>query len=529
MKVLATVMAALVVLTAAAETITVKSTDANGENSAALVRGRDYWIVAEGTWYRDSVHICDTEWYEYDLDGDWREEYSGYPGLLDLLIDDTEVDWQGWTGGEWKTHTYSSRHRYRTKWTGTGDSINLRISADHYPGENSGSLKVTISEADEEEDNDAPEIGEKFSVCSTDGSGVTSPVLRDGQWYLFEVSGTWYRDSVHIGDAEWYEFDSDGDWREEYSGYPGLLDLQIDRTSPDWLGSSDGRNYAAHTYSPSHRYRLYYEGQGRSVNLRIYDDAYPGENSGCLDVRITETDPPDSDDDDTPEIGEEFSVCSTDGSGVTSPVLADGQWYLFEVSGLWYRDSVHIGDAEWYEYDLDGDWREEYSGYPGLLDLQIDGQSPDWLGSSNGGNYAAHTYSPSHRYRLYYEGQGRSVNLRIYDDAYPGENSGCLDVVITKTSRPESSYDDTSEADESTSADETDDYYNDTYETDDSYDQEETGSSNDYDYYYEDDASVLLPTYGCPAASMLLLSLGLTGLARGRRAATPPDAGRHQS
>ena len=299
-KVVATVMAALVVLTATAETITVRSTDADGEDSAALVRGHDYWIVAEGTWYRDSVHICDAEWYEYDLDNDWREEYSGYPGLLDLLIDDTEVDWQGWTGSAWKTHTYSPQHRYRTMWTGTGDPINLRIYDDHYPGENSGSLNVTICAADEEGGDDAPAIGETFSVCSTDGTGVTSPVLRDGQWYLFEASGTWYRDSVHIGDAEWYEYDLDNDWREEYSGYPGLLDLQIDREETEWLGSSDGENYALHTYSPSHRYRLYYEGQGRSVNLRIYDDAYPGENSGCLDVRITETQQPDPPGDPTP-------------------------------------------------------------------------------------------------------------------------------------------------------------------------------------------------------------------------------------
>ena len=72
-------------------------------------------------------------------------------------------------------------------------------------------------------------------------------------------------------------------------------------------------------------------------------------------------------------------------NGVLSEPLVEGQYYWNEVSGIWMRDAVHHCDAEWFEPHPPGSpWEEEYSGYPGLLDLQINLQSPDWYGYVDG-------------------------------------------------------------------------------------------------------------------------------------------------
>ena len=57
------------------------------------------------------------------------------------------------------------------------------------------------------------------------------------------------------------------------------------------LGSADGVNWAAHTFSPDHVYRYEWPGQGQSVSFMIADHTpfggnYYGDNSGSLTVSI---------------------------------------------------------------------------------------------------------------------------------------------------------------------------------------------------------------------------------------------------
>lgn len=136
-------------------------------------------------------------------------------------------------------------------------------------------------------------VGEILVIPSESTTGVNSSPLEQRKLYLFEVEGTWLRDVPALWrcDAEWFEngnFPADV-WSEEYplQTEPDLLDLQIDYTSPNWLGTTDGQTFLAHTYSPSHRYRTYYAGQGNPVNFRMSDD-YWTRNSGTLTVTITE-------------------------------------------------------------------------------------------------------------------------------------------------------------------------------------------------------------------------------------------------
>jgi len=72
-----------------------------------------------------------------------------------------------------------------------------------------------------------------------------------------------------------------------------VLDLLINLTAVDWLGSSDGDTWAPHTYSPDHVYRYDYTGTGSAVRLSIsdwypfYDEGDYTDNVGALDVEIT--------------------------------------------------------------------------------------------------------------------------------------------------------------------------------------------------------------------------------------------------
>lgn len=91
-----------------------------------------------------------------------------------------------------------------------------------------------------------------------------------------------------IGEWDWYELAGDFDWA---SYEKDILDLIVDDTAVDWLGSSDGVNWAAHTFSPDHVYRYEWTGHGQSVSFMIADHIpfgsdYYGDNSGSLTVSI---------------------------------------------------------------------------------------------------------------------------------------------------------------------------------------------------------------------------------------------------
>ncbi len=68
--------------------------------------------------------------------------------------------------------------------------------------------------------------------------------------------------------------------------YPSYLDLLVNETSYDWLGTTDGVTFTPHTYSPSHVYRINIIGTGDVATFRINDSAYH-DNSGALQVEIS--------------------------------------------------------------------------------------------------------------------------------------------------------------------------------------------------------------------------------------------------
>lgn len=117
---------------------------------------------------------------------------------------------------------------------------------------------------------------------------TTSP-LTLGQEYLLEVTGTFtYTDDEMPADAEWAYRRVDGIWMEYLSPSPApevILDLFVNETAQDWLGTTDGVNFSPHTYSPSHSYRLSFMGTGSTISFKIYDTQYD-DNAGYLDVEI---------------------------------------------------------------------------------------------------------------------------------------------------------------------------------------------------------------------------------------------------
>ena len=132
----------------------------------------------------------------------------------------------------------------------------------------------------------------QLTIDSTTSVPVETPlVTRVGQTYLIEASGTYtYAGVEGIADAEWL-YGSPGLWYEEFppeANYPPeTLDLIVNNAPRDWLGSTDGENWAPHTFSPNHVYRLYVVGDGQPLSFYINDLSYDW-NKGSLTVRISE-------------------------------------------------------------------------------------------------------------------------------------------------------------------------------------------------------------------------------------------------
>ncbi len=118
--------------------------------------------------------------------------------------------------------------------------------------------------------------------------GEDSPILEDGKIYLIEAEGTFYSGytgPTTLSAQDYYgpyldvvadaEYLSNDDWNT-YDN-PTDLELQIDDQDVNW-GS----------YNDAHLYKYVYEGEGKSINLSIYEEQYEWyqDNFGSLDVRI---------------------------------------------------------------------------------------------------------------------------------------------------------------------------------------------------------------------------------------------------
>lgn len=125
---------------------------------------------------------------------------------------------------------------------------------------------------------------------------VTSSPLEDGKWYVIEARGTFVYDSYHsrIADAEWAQKNAPEppDWVENrnHPAFEDIQDLLVNEATHDWMGTTDGVNFASHTYSPSHIYRLEWLGTGEAIAFRIEDaiGSSQYDNIGFLEVEISE-------------------------------------------------------------------------------------------------------------------------------------------------------------------------------------------------------------------------------------------------
>ena len=131
-------------------------------------------------------------------------------------------------------------------------------------------------------------------IPATSADGAWTPVLESGQEYKFAATGTYYFSPGEPSDAEWSLVGGDTDWKEVFvhgTAENDVLDIVVDGISVDWLGSTDGVNWAPHVFSPDHSYVYYYTGNGQPVHLWIADQTpygreYYSDNSGGLNVEI---------------------------------------------------------------------------------------------------------------------------------------------------------------------------------------------------------------------------------------------------
>lgn len=126
---------------------------------------------------------------------------------------------------------------------------------------------------------------QSIELASDDSDGDNSVILEDGKKYLFEVSGTWTNQTNRNVDASFW---SDGNWvnRGDFDTDPTRDDKQLDVLVAD-------QDVDWGTYNDDHLYKMIYEGDGESVNFKIYDrdqdPNYPSwydDNEGSLTIKI---------------------------------------------------------------------------------------------------------------------------------------------------------------------------------------------------------------------------------------------------
>ena len=131
-------------------------------------------------------------------------------------------------------------------------------------------------------------------IVPASGITVVSSVLKAGKEYQIKAEGTYIYSWANLpADAEWHLRYGATNWEEDYWDTAGgfyrysELDLLVNNTEYDWLGTTDGTNFAPHTYSPLHTYMIdSFIGNGQAVSFRI-QDIDPSDNSGYLTVSIT--------------------------------------------------------------------------------------------------------------------------------------------------------------------------------------------------------------------------------------------------
>ncbi|OGL83685.1 hypothetical protein A3B36_01080 [Candidatus Uhrbacteria bacterium RIFCSPLOWO2_01_FULL_55_36] len=116
-----------------------------------------------------------------------------------------------------------------------------------------------------------------------------------------------------------------------------------------------------------------------------------------------------------------FSVDSNDTVGMTSNVLANGEVYLVRVGGTYDAGDTITADAKYSVRPPNIYWTDSVQNYtsygPELLDLQVDGVSPDWG-----------PYNTGHVYWLNVLGAGAGLTFKVNDIGYPNVGSLTVDI-----------------------------------------------------------------------------------------------------
>ncbi len=138
-----------------------------------------------------------------------------------------------------------------------------------------------------------------LTIGGSNASGVNTNPLASGETYDITVSGFPLVSQTLGQTAGWW---ADAEFAEYWTGtgYPGgtmtyrmekpyndnsLWDVLINGNAVDWLGSTDGTTWAAHTYSPDHIYRYSVVGTGASINLKRTDSLLDSR-SGSLTAEV---------------------------------------------------------------------------------------------------------------------------------------------------------------------------------------------------------------------------------------------------
>ncbi|MGD9129207.1 MAG: hypothetical protein PVJ09_01855 [Candidatus Woesebacteria bacterium] len=127
------------------QSLTIDSSDPDGEDSLVLEDGKRYQILVSGEWLNDEDRVdaeyySDDDWQNYD---DIADNLGRDDRQFDLVIDNQNVDWG----------TYNANHQYETLVDGTANALNFRVfdedldlNKPSWYSNNTGSLTVEIYE-----------------------------------------------------------------------------------------------------------------------------------------------------------------------------------------------------------------------------------------------------------------------------------------------------------------------------------------------------------------------------------------------
>ncbi|MCL5095216.1 MAG: hypothetical protein M1575_00550 [Patescibacteria group bacterium] len=344
-------------------------------------------VLPNGNSYPSSVSLNNSEDYYVEVSGTYTyitPGAGGSSGQADAEYSD-RPDWSygpGWKKGEdvfppvWTNALdvlisgsnidwgeYNPTHRYSTIYTGSGSPANFSIWDSGY-GDNSGSLTVNIYRIISKTPTDE-EGGYEFGrICEVVNDGIYVAEGSRPGWIQVAPEGGVYQ----VNRQETYNFENDP-LNKKITGVK-FNDLNGD-------GIKD-------------------EGESGLSDWTIF----VGQKAWESDVQALNT----------PE--------------VTSPVLNSGIAYAIRVSNTYDAGDGITADAKYSKRAPNTGWTDyvqHYESYgPTLLDLQIDGTSPNWG-----------AYNASHVYWQMVTGSGAALKFQI-SDFYPSNDTGALHVEIYK-------------------------------------------------------------------------------------------------